>query len=80
MYARWTSHASRAQAARYVVHQDGGTAEVTMNQPQNGGEWVLLGTYTFAAGASGYVELYGSAGGVVCADALKWMAEGSPGD
>jgi hypothetical protein len=39
----------------------------------NGGQWVLLGTYTFAAGSSGYVQL-GTAGtdGYVIADAVKF--------
>jgi hypothetical protein len=80
LYGRWSSHGSRARDARYVVHHAGGTAEVTMNQRQDGGEWVLLGFYQFEAGSSGYVELYGSADGVVCADALKWVLAEPAGD
>jgi hypothetical protein len=73
VYARWTSHTSRTRNARYVVQHEGGTSEVTVNQRQNGGEWVLLGTYTFGAGTTGCVDLYGSTDGVVCADAVKWV-------
>ena len=37
-----------------------------------GGEWVSLGTFPFAAGLAGSVELSDTAGGHVVADAVRF--------
>ena len=61
-----------------VVH-GGGTSTATVNQQIDGGQWVVLGTYAFAAGTSGYVRI-GNAGtsGEVVADAVRFRPMMSP--
>ncbi len=74
VFARWTSHSKRATEAPYtIVHQDG-EATVVVDQTQNGGTWVSLGTYAFAAGVSGRVTLSNdSSGNWVVADAIRFV-------
>jgi hypothetical protein len=43
-----------------------------VNQQVNGGQWNLLGTFPFAAGTAGNVELSDGADGVVIADAVMF--------
>jgi len=73
VYARWTSGTNRAPSAPYQVIHSGGTATVNVDQRANGGTWVLLGTYTFAAGSADRVRLscWTTAGNYVVADAIK---------
>jgi len=54
---------------------NGGKQTVTVNQRINGGRWVLLGTYNFAAGTAGYVRIKDNftTGSVVLADAIKFV-------
>jgi hypothetical protein len=72
VYARWTAHANRATNVPFTIVASQTSTTVLQNQRVNGGQWVLLGTYTFAAGSSGYVQI-GTAGtnGYVVADAVK---------
>ncbi len=59
-----------------IVHS-GGTQTLRLSQRTNGGRWVLLGRFPFAAGSGGYVRIsdnYSSAtGSVVIADAIKFV-------
>lgn len=76
-YAVYVSYASlknSSSAARYSVHHLGGTAEFLVDQRKAGGTWVYLGTFEFAAGNDGYVELdnKGTSGQVVSADAVRF--------
>jgi hypothetical protein len=73
VYARWTAHANRATNVPFTIVRSQGSSTVIQNQRVNGGQWVLLGTFTFAAGSSGYVQI-GTAGtdGYVVADAVKF--------
>lgn len=48
--------------ANYKVHHTGGVTNVVINQTQNSGQWVTLGTYSLAAGQSAYVYLGDSSG------------------
>lgn len=41
----------------FVVTHAGGTTTVPLNQQVGGGRWLSLGSYTFNAGQTGYVEL-----------------------
>lgn len=74
----YTADPNRASAAPYTVHHADGATTVTVNQkvrgvPETrGGEWVSLGTFTFKAGISGYVDLTASPTGVVIADAVRF--------
>jgi len=49
---------------------------VLVNQRVNGGQWILLGTYTFSAGTAGTVTLTDKANGTVIADAVKLVPTG----
>lgn len=61
-----------------VVHA-GGTANLTVPQAANKGQWVVLGTYTFDAGSSGYVEIDNTGTtGHVPADAVRFTLAGPP--
>jgi hypothetical protein len=64
-----------ATAARYKVYYNNGNQTVVINQSQNAGQWVSLGTFPFLQGNTGYVRL-GDAGGnqgqQIAFDAVKW--------
>ena len=64
-----------ATAARYKVYYNNGNQTVVINQSQNAGQWVSLGTFPFLQGNTGYVRL-GDAGGnqgqQIVFDAVKW--------
>jgi hypothetical protein len=70
VYARWTALSNRATNAKYTVNYAGGSVVVTVNQQASGGTWVLLGDYTFNAGAYS-VRLSDNANGYVIADAVR---------
>jgi len=76
VYARWPASSSWSTRAAYGVYYNGGNQGFSINQTINGGQWNYLGTYPFAVGTSGTVQLgcwvgepYGDA--YVCADAVK---------
>jgi len=50
---------NRASSAPHVVTHVGGTATYNINQTATGGQWVTLGTHTFAAGA-GQLQIQGA--------------------
>ncbi len=78
VYAWWVDNdpAYRASNAPYTIHYSGDSETVvTVDQSTDGpggGHWNLLGTYTFDAGTSGYVELSDNADNYVVADAVRW--------
>jgi RHS repeat-associated protein len=76
LYARWTASSANSGAAQYTVVHGGGTSLVTVNQKQNGGQWSLLGTWSFAPGAGHQVTLTASSDGNVVADAIKLVGTG----
>ncbi len=67
--------ANRAPDAPYVLAGAGGTQTVKVDQRQaSGGDWVSLGSLTFAAGTAAYVELSDKATGTyLIADAIKFV-------
>ncbi len=74
LYLRWRNSATSLSAAVPVtVTHGGGTTALTVNQQVDGGTWVYLGTFPFAAGSTGSV-LLSAAGttGYVIADAVRW--------
>ncbi|MDJ0863505.1 MAG: RHS repeat-associated core domain-containing protein [Gammaproteobacteria bacterium] len=79
VYARWTAHANRATDAPYTIHHADGSATVSVNQQQGGGDWQLLGTYHFNAGGDHSIQLTDQADGYVIADAVKLVATGQTG-
>ena len=78
VYARWTAYPNRATNAQFTVNSASGPATVTVNQQNGaGGQWNLLGTYSFSAGAAS-VSLTDQADGYVIADAVMLLPPGSP--
>ncbi len=78
VYAHWTGESNRASNARYTINFNGGNAQVSKDQRFQGGKWVLLGIYDFAAGNSGSVVLDNEyADGYVIADAIGWDSDGA---
>ena len=76
-YAVYVSYASLPNScpeAHYAVHHLGGTTDFLVDQRKGGGTWIYLGTFEFAPGKDGFVELEnrGAAGEVVTADAVRF--------
>ena len=72
--ARWVADTNRASNARFdIIHAAGTTTAPLMNQQLNGGAWVSLGSFSFAAGSAGSVLLRNdAANGYVIADAVQF--------
>lgn len=65
---------SAPTAAQFRIIHAAGTTTSTVNQTLNPATWISLGTYTFNAGTSGYVELVGSSANMNTAvDALLFV-------
>lgn len=78
VYVRYKQGTNRANDAPYTVYYNGGSQTVDVNQQINGGTWVLLGTYNFNYGTSGYVKLANGpaqASKVVIADAVQFVPQ-----
>ncbi|WP_225308609.1 golvesin C-terminal-like domain-containing protein [Hypericibacter terrae] len=81
LYVRWTASSGNSGAAQYTVVHGGGTSLITLNQKQNGGQWNLLGTYSFAPSSGHQVTLTASGDGTVVADAIRLVGTGpAPAD
>ncbi|MBX3729435.1 MAG: fibronectin type III domain-containing protein [Candidatus Sumerlaeia bacterium] len=65
---------NRANNAPHDVIHAGGTTTYNVNQQTNGGQWVTLGTHTFASGG-GQVQIKGQGANpsVVMADAVRFV-------
>ncbi len=75
VYVSYKSLPNSTTDARYTVHHLGGETLLHVNQQMGGGTWVYLGTFPFAEGEEGYVELTNrseSEGFVVTADAVRF--------
>ncbi|WP_157617273.1 DNRLRE domain-containing protein [Saccharomonospora marina] len=69
---------AKATNARYTVSPgDGGQYPVTVNQTQQAGQWVSLGSWQFNGGAGQSVTLSDNADGLVAADAVKLVRDNS---
>lgn len=73
----WHSQGSnRSTAVPHIINHAGGTSTVNVNQRTGGGQWNLLGTYTFNAGTSGDVRVTAGfssgSGSVAIADAIRF--------
>jgi hypothetical protein len=72
----WHAQGSnRTTDAPIVVKYNGGTVTNRVNQTINGGAWIQIGTYNFAAGTTGNVKVQDNftTGTVVIADAVKFV-------
>lgn len=72
--ARWTAASNRATAAPYQIIHAGGTTTVNVNQQQNNGQWVVLGTFQMYQGTADRVRLscWTTSGQFVIADAVRF--------
>ena len=77
VYVWWTTHANRSSNVPYSVTHSTGTTTVLFDQKVNGGKWVLMGRYNFAAGKSNFVEVKAS-NGLVIADAVRFVPLPTP--
>lgn len=70
---------NRATDAKFTVHHDGGSTNVSVDQTTNGAQWFVLGSYSFPA-SGGSVTLSnqaGTAGKAVIADAVRFVRQGT---
>ncbi len=72
-YVWWTSHPNRSTSVPYTLVHAGGTFNTTKNQQTGGGQWQLLGTFTFNTGTAGYLQV-SDANGQAAADATRWVS------
>ena len=66
---------NRTTNAPYVINYNGGSQTIGINQQVNGGQWNLLGTFNFAAGSSGNVQVADTVSDtnhIVLADAIQF--------
>ncbi len=77
VYAWWTSGSNRASSAPYIIYASDGSHTVHVNQQVNGGQWVLLGTYSMNSGYATRVALscWTNSGTYVIADAIKLVSQ-----
>ncbi|MBW1860282.1 MAG: right-handed parallel beta-helix repeat-containing protein, partial [Deltaproteobacteria bacterium] len=80
VYAWWAASSNRATNAKYTVSYDGNSETFEVNQRIDGGKWNLLGTFPFAVGTSGYVQLSDDANGYVIADAIMFVKPPQAGE
>jgi hypothetical protein len=74
--ARWHASNERSTNVTYTINHQAGSDNVIVDQRQNGGEWVSLGTYKFNPGTSGNVTLSHTRTGstdTACADAVRFV-------
>jgi hypothetical protein len=76
VFTRWTSHSNRASNVPIDIIHAGGTTTVTVNQQQNPGVWMSLGTYNFNTGTNGSVLIRTTnTNGYVIADAVSFIKQ-----
>lgn len=79
VYMRWVSDSARASNTPVEVNSTAGTTFMKVNQRLNGGTWVKLGAFDFAAGTTGNVLLRNNGGnGYVIADAVQLVMNEQP--
>ncbi len=80
VYVSYKSLENSTSAAHYTVSHMGGRSEFVVNQKMGGGTWIYLGTFEFAQGTEGSVQLSNStpegytheSGAVITADAVRF--------
>lgn len=77
VYAYWSAGANRSATAPYIITHTGGNTTVSMNQQSGGGQWNLIGTYSFTAGTAVRAKLscWTTTGYYVVADAVKFVKQ-----
>lgn len=74
VYVRYRAGSNRCSSVPFTVYYAGGKQTTNLNQQINNDVWVLVGTYAFNQGYSGYCRMDNRAtgGAVVCYDAVKF--------
>ncbi len=75
VYLRWTTSLNRADNTPVDIVHAGGVQTISVNQKNNNGTWMLIGTYTLAPGAASVSVRNDGANGYVIADAVKFALE-----
>lgn len=75
VYAWWPAGSNRSSSAPYIIHYNGGTQTVTVNQQSNGGQWNYLGTWSFTNGNNVQLSCWAPTGYNVIADAVKFVSQ-----
>lgn len=74
VYVRWTANANRASNVPIDVASTAGIKTFSVDQTQQGGQWVLLTTTNFDNGTNGFVRIRnGGTTGFVIADAVQFV-------
>ncbi len=76
VFLQWSAAANRAPSVPVSIQYSGGTAAVTVNQQQNGGQWNLLGTFDLAPGAASVTVSTLGTTGFIIADAVRFVPTG----
>ena len=72
--ARWTGGANRATNVPFAVSSASGSITEDEDEQIDGGEWILLGTFTFDSGTGGSVTISNTGtNGYVIADAVEFL-------
>ncbi len=78
VFVKYPSGVSGAATnAPYTVSHAGGSTTTAVNQTQQGGDWISIGSYTFTKGISHSIRLSDNANGTVLADAVKLVRDNS---
>jgi len=74
IYMWWTSHSNRPNAVPLEIVYNGQVdTSKTVNQQENGGQWVYIGTYYLSEGTDNYVKILSTGTGYTIADAVKFQ-------
>jgi hypothetical protein len=71
VYLWWTQWPSRLANVPVQVTHASGAANLTVDQRANGGQWNLIGTWSFGANAT--VKITSPGPGTTCADAVRFV-------
>ncbi|MEU4770963.1 DNRLRE domain-containing protein [Micromonospora sp. NPDC023644] len=75
VFVHYPQVSGAATDAKFTVTHDGGSVVKTVNQTQNTGQWVSLGSYPFTEDGIQKVTLTDAATGKVLADAVKLVRD-----
>lgn len=75
VYIYWSADPNRTSSQPVIVHSAGGDTSYTVNLQEYGNQWRLLGSHTFNAGTSGYIDFTtNTASGYCNADAVRLVS------
>jgi hypothetical protein len=77
VFMQWSAAANRATNVPVIIQHNGGSSTVTVNQRQNSGQWVLLGTFALTPGSSSVTITTTGTTGHVIVDAVRFIASGT---